>query len=177
MCAVLNSGCKEANGRCSHFCFPTPASGRVCGCPYGMKLQPNNRDCVKDDSVAPPDNICGAYAFECDEGRCRPNAYRCDGIADCVDKTDEANCTDPGVTCSPRAFTCDNKHCILSSWRCDGNDDCGDGSDEAACPTRVPSTCASGSFTCGNKRCISSVWVCDGDNDCGDGSDERNCSE
>ena len=95
--AVINSFCSiQLNGLCSHFCFPTPG-GRVCGCPYGMKLQPNNRDCMTDGSVTPPDTICGAYSFECDQGRCRPNLYRCDGIADCVDKTDEANCTNPGT--------------------------------------------------------------------------------
>lgn len=53
-------------------------------------------DCVKDDSVPPPDTHCGDFSFECDEGRCRPNSCRCDGIADCIDQTDEANCTDPG---------------------------------------------------------------------------------
>ena len=61
-----------------------------------MKLQANQRDCIKDDSIIPPDNICGDDAFECDEGRCRPNSYRCDGVVDCVDKTDEANCTETG---------------------------------------------------------------------------------
>lgn len=92
------SQCSRApNGHCSHFCFPTPSSSRVCGCPYGMKLQANQMDCIKDDSVTPPDTSCGDYAFECDEGRCKPNSYRCDGIADCIDKTDEANCTDTGV--------------------------------------------------------------------------------
>uniref|UniRef100_A0A665WHY5 Low density lipoprotein receptor-related protein 2b n=1 Tax=Echeneis naucrates TaxID=173247 RepID=A0A665WHY5_ECHNA len=163
------------NGLCSHFCFPTPSFSRVCGCPYGMKLQANQRDCIKDDSIIPPDNICGDYAFECDEGRCRPNSYRCDGIADCIDKTDEANCTDT-ATCSPYAFTCTNKHCILSSWRCDDMDDCGDGSDEMDCPTHVPTTCAASYFTCDNNRCIPLMFLCDGDNDCGDGSDEHNCN-
>lgn len=84
------------NGRCSHFCFPTPSYGRVCGCPYGMKLQVNQRDCIKDDSVPPPDTSCGDQAFACDEGHCTPLSQRCDGIADCFDKTDEANCTDTG---------------------------------------------------------------------------------
>uniref|UniRef100_A0A3Q3G597 Low density lipoprotein receptor-related protein 2b n=1 Tax=Labrus bergylta TaxID=56723 RepID=A0A3Q3G597_9LABR len=165
------------NGRCSHFCFPTPSFNRVCGCPFGMKLHSNGRDCIKDDSVTPPPgNICGDFSFECDEGRCRPNSYRCDGIVDCVDQTDEANCTDT-ATCSPRAFTCNNKHCILTSWRCDGMDDCGDGSDEVNCPTRrPPNTCAADYFTCDNSRCISKIWLCDGDNDCGDGSDEHNCN-
>ncbi|XP_047465711.1 low-density lipoprotein receptor-related protein 2 [Mugil cephalus] len=174
---LVTSRCSMVlNGYCSHFCFPTPSFSRVCGCPYGMKLQTNQRDCIKDDSVPPPDTNCGEYAFECDEGRCRPNSYRCDGIVDCVDKTDEANCTDTGATCSPQAFTCDNRHCIHSSWHCDGMDDCGDGSDEINCPTRVPTTCAADYFTCENNRCIAKTWVCDGDNDCGDGSDEHNCN-
>ncbi|KAM9425856.1 low-density lipoprotein receptor-related protein 2 [Pholidichthys leucotaenia] len=172
----FNSRCNSIfNGQCSHFCFPTPSSGRVCGCPYGMKLEANQRDCIKDDSVPPPDSNCGDYSFECDEGRCRPDSYRCNGIADCIDKTDEANCTETGATCSPYAFTCSNKHCIYFSWRCDGVDDCGDGSDEENCPTRLPTTCSEGYFTCDNNMCISNIWVCDGDNDCGDGSDERNC--
>ncbi|KAF3853604.1 hypothetical protein F7725_014292, partial [Dissostichus mawsoni] len=93
--SAITSRCNVvANGLCSHFCFPTPSYSRVCGCPYGMKLQANQRDCIKDDSVPPPDDNCGDLAFECDEGRCRPNSYRCDGIIDCVDKSDEANCTD-----------------------------------------------------------------------------------
>lgn len=93
---MFSSACdRTPNGYCSHFCFPTPSSDRVCGCPYGMKLQSNQRDCVKDDSVPPLAN-CTENTFECDEGRCRPNSYRCDGIVDCVDQTDEANCTDTG---------------------------------------------------------------------------------
>ncbi|XP_057682782.1 low-density lipoprotein receptor-related protein 2 [Corythoichthys intestinalis] len=173
----ITSRCDSVpNGRCSHFCFPTPSNSRVCGCPYGMKLQANMQDCVKDDSVPPPDNNCGDYSFECDEGRCHPNSYRCDGYLDCVDKSDEANCTNTGSTCSPFAFTCNNKHCIIPGWRCDGTDDCGDGSDEAGCPTNVPTTCSAGTFTCDNHNCISKSWLCDGDNDCGDGSDERNCN-
>uniref|UniRef100_A0A671Q6S8 Low-density lipoprotein receptor-related protein 2-like n=1 Tax=Sinocyclocheilus anshuiensis TaxID=1608454 RepID=A0A671Q6S8_9TELE len=164
------------NGRCSHFCFPMPASNRVCGCPYGMKLQENQRDCVKDDTEPPPDDNCGDYAFPCDGGRCVPNSFRCDGVNDCADKTDEANCTDPGTTCSPYAFTCGNKHCVPASWRCDGHDDCGDGTDEDNCPTRVPTTCSSSQFACANGNCIPKAWVCDAFNDCGDGSDERQCN-
>ncbi|XP_030630936.1 low-density lipoprotein receptor-related protein 2 [Chanos chanos] len=164
------------NGRCSHFCFPTPSSNRVCGCPYGMKLQDNQRDCVKDDSVAPPDITCGDYSFSCDSGRCIPNSYRCDGTKDCIDGTDEANCTMPGMTCSPSAFTCGNKHCIPSNWHCDGHDDCDDGTDENNCPTLLPSTCGLDQFSCSNGNCIPKSWVCDSDNDCGDGSDERECN-
>lgn len=59
-----------------------------------MKLQ-GSRDCIKDDSVVPPPN-CTGDTFECDKGRCVPNSYRCDGLYDCLDHTDEANCTDTG---------------------------------------------------------------------------------
>nr|XP_046225254.1 LOW QUALITY PROTEIN: low-density lipoprotein receptor-related protein 2 [Oncorhynchus gorbuscha] len=175
---MFNSRCNMVpNGRCSHFCFPAPSSSRVCGCPYGMKLQENQRDCVKDDSEPPIDTSCGDYSFPCDGGRCMPDSYRCDGVKDCMDQTDEANCTDTGMTCSPWAFTCDNKHCILSGWRCDGHEDCGDGSDEVDCPTRLPFTCSSEQFACTDgSRCIPKAWTCDADKDCSDGSDERNCN-
>lgn len=94
--SAITSDCnKVPNGQCSHFCFPTPTPGRVCGCPYGMKLQANQRDCIKDDSVVPLPN-CTGDTLECDKGRCIPNSYRCDGLYDCLDHTDEANCTDTG---------------------------------------------------------------------------------
>lgn len=93
--AITNECNRLPNGQCSHFCFPTSALSRVCGCPYGMKLQNNKRDCIKDDSVVPPPN-CTGDTFECDKGHCIPNSYRCDGLNDCYDHTDEANCTDTG---------------------------------------------------------------------------------
>uniref|UniRef100_A0A3B4B3M5 Low density lipoprotein receptor-related protein 2b n=1 Tax=Periophthalmus magnuspinnatus TaxID=409849 RepID=A0A3B4B3M5_9GOBI len=172
---VGNNQCNMVpNGHCSHFCFPTPSYGRVCGCPFGMKLQANQRDCIKDDSVAPPDN-CGDLAFECDEGRCRPNSYRCDGYIDCVDQTDEINCpTRIPTTCSSDYFTCDNFRCVSKKWVCDGDNDCGDGSDEQNCNSTI-TTCPPSYFLCPDHRCISNFLVCDGDQDCLDGSDEKDC--
>lgn len=80
------------NGDCSHFCFPVPDSQRVCGCPYGMKLLPNQRTCVEDPSNEPPTLQCGANSFSCGNGKCVPNSYRCDGVDDCHDNSDEVNC-------------------------------------------------------------------------------------
>ncbi|XP_041123031.1 low-density lipoprotein receptor-related protein 2 [Polyodon spathula] len=175
--SIINqcNGTFTPNGQCSHFCFPVPL-GRVCGCPYGMKLGQNQRDCVPDDSTEPPEQSCGSLAFSCDEGRCVPNWYKCDGIKDCLDNTDEANCTSHGETCSPTAFTCENRRCLPQYWRCDGEDDCGDGSDEANCPTKGPANCRDGYFTCDNGYCIPNYWLCDTNNDCEDSSDEKNCS-
>ncbi|XP_040532597.1 low-density lipoprotein receptor-related protein 2 isoform X11 [Gallus gallus] len=164
------------NGDCSHFCFPVPNFQRVCGCPYGMKLGSNQLTCVEDPSNEPPTLQCGSYSFSCNNGRCVPRYYQCDGIDDCHDNSDEQNCGSLNNTCSSSAFTCANGQCIPSRWRCDKHNDCFDGSDELRCPTQGPTSCPETLFTCDNNRCIPRIWLCDTDNDCGDGSDEKNCT-
>ncbi|XP_035378717.1 low-density lipoprotein receptor-related protein 2a isoform X1 [Electrophorus electricus] len=163
------------NGDCSHFCFPAPYSQRMCGCPYGMKLSPNQQTCLEDPSNEPPTLQCGSNSFSCSNGRCVPQSYRCDGVDDCHDNSDEASCGANNNTCSSSAFTCSNQHCVPRSWHCDGYRDCFDGSDERECPTQVPGTCQADQFSCANHRCVPRTWLCDTDNDCGDGSDELNC--
>ncbi|XP_029461540.1 low-density lipoprotein receptor-related protein 2 isoform X2 [Rhinatrema bivittatum] len=164
------------NGDCSHFCFPVPNFQRVCGCPYGMKLGPNQLTCVDDPSSEPPTLQCGVYSFSCTNGKCVPTYFRCDGIDDCHDNSDEQNCGSLNNTCSQSAFTCNNGRCIPGNWRCDKHNDCLDGSDEQNCPTQGPNSCQASLYTCANNRCIPRIWLCDTDNDCGDGSDETNCN-
>ncbi|MCI4378615.1 hypothetical protein PGIGA_G00218000, partial [Pangasianodon gigas] len=163
------------NGDCSHFCFPAPYSQRVCGCPYGMKLAPNQQTCLDDPSSEPPTLQCGSNSFSCSNGKCVPTSYQCDGVDDCYDNSDEANCGTNNNTCSSSAFTCANQRCVPRNWRCDGHNDCFDGSDERDCPTQTPGTCQADQFSCANHQCIPRTWLCDTDNDCGDGSDETNC--
>ncbi|XP_016414141.1 low-density lipoprotein receptor-related protein 2-like [Sinocyclocheilus rhinocerous] len=163
------------NGDCSHFCFPAPYSQRVCGCPYGMKLEANQQTCVDDPSNEPPTLQCGSNSFSCTNGKCVSQSYQCDGVDDCHDNSDEANCGANNNTCSPIAFTCANQRCVPRSWHCDGHNDCFDGSDERDCPTQTPGTCQADQFSCANHHCIPRTWLCDTDNDCGDGSDENNC--
>uniref|UniRef100_A0A8C4QIE6 Low-density lipoprotein receptor-related protein 2 n=1 Tax=Eptatretus burgeri TaxID=7764 RepID=A0A8C4QIE6_EPTBU len=164
------------NGDCSHFCFPVPRDRRVCGCPYGMNLEGNQRVCVPNPSAEPPTEQCPTTSFPCQNGRCVPSTFRCNGHDDCNDGSDESNCGYGNVTCSSNAFTCSNHRCIPLTFHCDAIDDCGDGSDELDCPSQPPLSCLPHEFSCtNNKRCIPRYWLCDTDNDCGDSSDEMDC--
>ncbi|OWA51313.1 hypothetical protein BV898_15800 [Hypsibius exemplaris] len=108
--------------------------------------------------------ICCAFAgqcmskeFECsNSGRCILARYRCDGVPDCSDRSDESQCdtthtastmSTPGpadsstnrfsiekVSCKSWQFLCASGECITSSGRCDGwSYDCPDNSDEKNC--------------------------------------------
>ena len=62
-----------------------------------------------------------------------PNAYICDGLAQCADESDEKDC--------PTRFSCDAKDGKISvpeEKKCDGVEDCKDGDDERPdeCPGR-----------------------------------------
>ncbi|KAK7507961.1 hypothetical protein BaRGS_00000926, partial [Batillaria attramentaria] len=171
--------CGVRNGECSHFCFGIPDTGRLqqvarhCGCPFGMKLDRDQRTCIGSPTEIAT-TTCRSSLFQCDNGRCIPSTYRCDRDNDCLDNSDEANCPDGEHTCPPSYFQCDDKRCIPQRRLCDGGRDCYDGSDERDCP---PLNCTGNRWTCSSTRqCILSKHRCDGVEDCDDGSDEQNCS-
>jgi low density lipoprotein-related protein 2 len=177
--------CYNMNGGCEKLCFPVPnknpntSNGKSgvqakCDCPQGEKLDSDGKKCIADPSAEPVKVCSNSWHFTCDNQRCIPNSWVCDGDDDCLDNSDESrNCTKP--TCSSTEYQCKSGRCIPSSFKCDSDNDCGDHSDEIGC---VNVTCESSQFSCENGRCIPSTWKCDSENDCGDGSDEGDfCAE
>uniref|UniRef100_A0A8C0ST04 Sortilin-related receptor n=1 Tax=Canis lupus familiaris TaxID=9615 RepID=A0A8C0ST04_CANLF len=130
--------------------------------------------------------VCDEFSFQCQNGVCISLIWKCDGMDDCGDYSDEANCENPteAPNCSRYfQFRCENGHCIPNRWKCDGENDCGDWSDEKDCgdlhilpsPTPGPSTCLPNYYRCSSGACVMDSWVCDGYRDCADGSDEEAC--
>jgi hypothetical protein len=67
---------------------------------------------------------CTEPEFDCGDGSgSYPASFVCDGIADCGNGVDEADC----------GFTCNDQSTIDGSWQCDGIPDCLEAEDEADC--------------------------------------------
>ena len=77
---------------------------------------------------------CDEGEFQCDNGRCINQIWKCDHENDCGDGSDEGkNCKDHFKVCNEdKEFTCNNAKCVPKSRKCDGSDDCGDSSDEVS---------------------------------------------
>ncbi|XP_052775178.1 low-density lipoprotein receptor-related protein 8-like isoform X2 [Mya arenaria] len=120
---------------------------------------------------------CGYGQMECTDGeKCVPLSWKCDGDADCSDKSDENSC--PAKTCAETEFPCSvNGTCIPSKWKCDGEPDCENGEDEDSKMCKGHQECEGTQFYCAtDKQCIDTEWLCDGVPDCTDNSDESNCT-
>ncbi|CCD70327.1 EGF-like domain-containing protein [Caenorhabditis elegans] len=133
-----------------------------------------------------PTRKCDATnSFQCQDGRCIPMSWRCDGDIDCQNEEDEKNC--PKV-CGAEEHKCgevksarsslERFKCIPNKWVCDGEFDCEDKSDEFQCKNV---SCQEKQFQCEElsgdySLCIPETWVCDGQRDCTNGKDEQNCT-
>jgi hypothetical protein len=100
-------------------------------------LNPRCTQCHAESKTIP---TCTGYV--CGDRKC-VNATRCDGVAQCVDGSDELRCKRQSsryrLSCLSSEFKCTTYYytrgyqCIPSSYQCDGDSDCSDGSDERNC--------------------------------------------
>uniref|UniRef100_A0A4W4GAH4 EGF-like domain-containing protein n=1 Tax=Electrophorus electricus TaxID=8005 RepID=A0A4W4GAH4_ELEEL len=154
--------CTADNGGCSHICIVKGDGTTRCSCPVHLVLLQDELSCGE-----PP--TCSPEQFSCTSGEvdCIPQAWRCDGFAECDDESDERDCP----VCSDEEFQCDSKQCVDMTLRCNGEVNCQDRSDESKCE----GTCPPDQFTCTNGRCIGKHKKCDHNMDCTDNSDELGC--
>lgn len=148
--------------------------------------------------ASPP---CYENDFRCKNGRCIYNTWRCNGVNECGDWSDESYCdepvthkktttttttkvTTPRPTSSP---SCATVHCYVSRFGiydciaqheiCDGVKQCADGSDEYSCGSDTwLSNCNYDEIKCvydGYSHCLPSRFKCDGIRHCDHGEDER----
>lgn len=147
-----------------------------------------------------PKAICHDWMFKCGNNKCVPNWWKCDGVNDCDDHTDELGCggnktetsitvkppsSENGVTkkptlwfdkCKPTQFNCDSGECIAKRFVCDGTPDCSNGEDERNCPSEARKKCGPGKFRCINDNlCLPIEKYCDKVQNCADNSDEMYC--
>ncbi|XP_066260113.1 basement membrane-specific heparan sulfate proteoglycan core protein isoform X1 [Euwallacea similis] len=189
----------EDEENCEHNlqCFPG-----LWKCEDGLKCINNSRLCdgVRDCGDQSDENVvncywilipgfdtvsedtqqsCAAVEFTCADGSCVYAGFRCDGVYDCPDDSDERGCDSNEMTtttrphlpspCYPNQIQCRDGTCVNGA-RCDRTYDCLDGTDEENCQYCEPSM-----FQCRSGGCIDLRLKCDRLNDCKDGSDEENC--
>ncbi|XP_017003209.2 modular serine protease [Drosophila takahashii] len=124
-------------------------------------------------SAAPNATNCG---HRCGGGDCIELDQLCDGVANCLDGSDETVAMCQNVWCPGYGFRCSYGACIASTAVCDGVRDCVDGSDEEGWLCRAQmqqANCDNWEMYCSSGQCMPYSKLCDGVRDCRDGDDEQ----
>lgn len=90
--------------------------------------------------------MCEPDQFHCANGKCVPEAWKCNGMDECGDNSDEELCVAPNdpaalfsfQPCAYNQFPCLSRYtrvytCLPESLKCDGSIDCQDLGDEIDC--------------------------------------------
>ncbi|XP_053688242.1 uncharacterized protein LOC128737595 [Sabethes cyaneus] len=126
--------CTETMRRCSFFFdvfgLELPEYLR---CPIFSDAISDQEECVGmaeyKESLLRARRPVSCSGFLCDERRCIPSDWRCDGHVDCQDQTDESHCD----FCGDNAIHCGDGRCMSQKHMCDGIQDCPYGQDERNC--------------------------------------------
>ncbi|XP_039235813.1 prolow-density lipoprotein receptor-related protein 1-like [Pipra filicauda] len=117
-------GTKKVQCPGTHHCIPH------------WELCDQHQDCEDGwDEEGCPQQPCLPGQWQCRNRVCIMAEWKCNGIDDCGDSSDEDVC----ATCPPGMVRCDEGKCILESLMCNEEADCLDGTDE-------PSTCDQSCF-------------------------------
>ncbi|XP_071068728.1 low-density lipoprotein receptor-related protein 4-like isoform X3 [Dasypus novemcinctus] len=93
---------------------------------------------------------CPAGQWQCGNKVCVVESWRCDGVDDCGDSSDEDAC----VSCPEGTLSCAERSCVPESLMCNGKADCADGADE---PTTCGKNCSLDNGGC-EGQCSDTGW-------------------
>uniref|UniRef100_A0A914PS86 Uncharacterized protein n=1 Tax=Panagrolaimus davidi TaxID=227884 RepID=A0A914PS86_9BILA len=98
----------------------------------------------------------------------------CDGVADCPDGSDEADCSECKTSFYCLQSSNSSKLCLRAKALFDGQPHCADESDEKVYEQQNQGKCPVDKLKC-SSMCLPKILICDGEHHCPSGEDERNC--
>ncbi|USE37345.1 LDL receptor domain-containing protein [Endozoicomonas sp. SCSIO W0465] len=161
VCDGFNNDCGDNSDEREDLCGPTtnPTTSPTTS-PITNPITSPATNPTTNPATSPA--TCASGQFLCDTSKCIKPDWLCDGILDCIDRSDEQGCTQEKCEELGRGFLCDGSACIDPDWQCDGDSDCIDRLDEQGCTQDKCAELGRG-LLCDNSTCIEPDLQCDGD--------------